>query len=86
MVSNIITGRNAKNFTGKILQLKEHKREHIPRFADINESLKNNIVNTEGEKIANSYFTRLFKEYDADGLYGAALNATTLEPFTMTDD
>jgi hypothetical protein len=86
MVSKMILGKDARNFTGKILQLKEHKKEPIPRLADISETLKNQIVNMEGEKLASSYFTKLFKQYDADGLYGATLNSSTLEPFVLSDD
>jgi hypothetical protein len=86
MISKAILEKNNKNFTGKILQLKEHKKEFIPRFVDIGESLKNQIVTTEGEKISTEYFSKLFKQYDVDGLYGAKLSTSTLEPFVIIND
>ncbi len=86
MMSDVITGKSAGNYTGKVLHLKEIKREPIPEFSDISDQLKNSIVNTASEQISEKYFTGLVKKYGVAGLYGKELNQSQLVLFTLNNE
>lgn len=86
MMSEVIAGKSSNAFTNKILYLKERKKEHIPGFAEMNDKLKNEIVNKVGTKIASDYYEDLYKKYDVDGLWGEKLGTSQLEPFALSHD
>ena len=86
MTSDVITASRNGTFTGKILQLKEHKKQEIPPFATVREGLKNSIVNSLGEKNSQDRFAVLYKQYDVEGLFGKTLSSSKLEPFALLDE
>ena len=86
MVSKIVTSKKSNSYTGKLLQLKSHQKEPIPALTEVNAKLKNVIVNKTGDKLSKTFYTKLFKKYDADGLYGSALTASTFQPFAFEND
>ena len=86
MTSDIISGKNNGVFTGKILQLKEHKKERIPALSEVSEELKNTISSNIADQLSKEHFKMLYKQYDAEGLFGDDLFASKLEPFTLVDE
>ena len=41
------------------------------------------LVSKFGQNIATNYFDNLYATYDVQGLYGAKLEKSTLQPFTL---
>jgi len=86
MISDVITGKNADSYTGKVLHLKEIQKEPIPTFSDISDVLKNEIMSKSSEKLAEKYFAQLSKKYGVSGLYGKDLNQSQIALFTLHNE
>ncbi len=86
MMSDVITGQSAGNYTGKVLHLKEVQKEPIPEFSDISDQLRNSIVTAASEQLAEKFFNDLIKKHGVEGLYGKDLAQSQLVLFTLNNE
>ena len=84
--SKVINEKRKNKNISKIIQLVQLEKMPLPSFENVSQQLQSQAIQLGYEERSKTYFAKLYKDYDVQGLYGDNINRCFTEPFVIKDD